>query len=176
MLFLHIPWFKGCRRTCFVYPHYRFSSSNLHHFYYFVKQEEERKEKIPWTKIATVLVRLLFRCISYKRFFLFFYCDFMQSLDIIDYMEPYLTPRYGDAYKRKPCKIWKKGGFAMSNERKRGQESHSDFSMEIKHLAVEIEKGLNLSNLAQSIDQQMTSQSGATQSNTSSDSNQGKKE
>jgi hypothetical protein len=64
----------------------------------------------------------------------------------------------------------------MSDERKRGQESHSDFSMEIKHLAVEIEKGLNLSNLAQSIDQQMTSQSGTTQSNTSSDSNQGKKE
>jgi len=63
----------------------------------------------------------------------------------------------------------------MSDERKRGQESNSDF-MELKHLAIEIEKGLNLSNLAQSINQQMTSQSGATQSNTSSDSNQGKKE
>lgn len=29
----------------------------------------------------------------------------------------------------------------MSDERKRGQESYSDF-MELKHLAVEIEKGL----------------------------------
>lgn len=62
------------------------------------------------------------------------------------------------------------------SDKKRGQESYSDFSMELKHLAVEIEKGLDLGNLAQSIDQQMTSQSSTTQSNTNADSGQGKKE
>lgn len=40
----------------------------------------------------------------------------------------------------------------MANERNGGQESSFDF-MELKHLAVEIEKGMSLSNLAQSLNQ-----------------------
>lgn len=63
----------------------------------------------------------------------------------------------------------------MSDESKRGQEPIFE-GMELKHLAIEIEKGLNLSNLAQSINQQMVSSTTTAQSNTSSNNGQVKKE
>lgn len=53
----------------------------------------------------------------------------------------------------------------MSDETVRRQEPVHEW-IELKHLAVEIEKGLNLNNLAQSIDQQLSTPSSATQNDT----------
>lgn len=63
----------------------------------------------------------------------------------------------------------------MSDESKAGQEPIFE-GMELKNLAVSIEKGLNLSNLSQAINQNITAQQTTGQDNTNTDSGQGKKE
>ena len=63
----------------------------------------------------------------------------------------------------------------MSDEKRRGQEPYFE-GMELKHLSIEIEKGLNLNNLAQSLNQQISSPLTSTQDNTNTEGRQTEKE